>query len=75
MSQQPDKKRNQAATLSRHCSPAMDRFVRDDSGVTSIEYALLAMLIAMVVLSSIVFLGGSVKELWATISTAVVDAL
>lgn len=75
MSPQADEKRNQAATLFRHFSPVTGRFMRDDAGVTSIEYALLAMLIAMVVLSGIVVLGGSVKELWATVSTAVADAL
>jgi pilus assembly protein Flp/PilA len=36
------------------------RFVRDESGATAIEYGLIAALIAVVLISSLQFLGGKV---------------
>ena len=50
-------------------------FVNDQSGVTAIEYALVAMLIAMAVLASVVLLGGAVKDLWQRVADAVVNAI
>ena len=50
-------------------------FVNDQSGVTAIEYALVAMLIAMAVLASVVLLGGAVKDLWQKVADAVVNAI
>ena len=49
--------------------------VRDESGVTSIEYALLGFLIAVVAATGIQLLGGGVSGLWTLVSNAVVNAL
>lgn len=41
----------------------LKKWLRDDQGVTSIEYALLGSLIAIVILASVIALGSSVKSL------------
>jgi len=46
-----------------------------EDGVTAIEYALLASLIAMVALLGIALLGGQVESLWLRVSGAVTKAL
>ena len=48
-------------------------FWHDDAGVTSIEYALIASLIAMVILVGIMALGGTLKLLWDKIATCVAN--
>lgn len=76
MSQQrQDDEGNKVVTVFRRFCQTNCSFMGDDSGVTSIEYALVAMLIAMVVLSGIAFLGVSIKGLWTMIATAVANAL
>lgn len=50
-------------------------FMNDQSGVTAIEYALLAMLIAMAVIVSVAVLGGEVRRLWERVANAVVNAV
>jgi pilus assembly protein Flp/PilA len=45
-------------------------FLRDASGATSIEYAMLASGIAMVIISAVNNLGSSVESKWTSISTA-----
>ena len=49
--------------------------VREEAGVTAIEYSLLAALIVIVVLTGIVALGGGVFGLWTNVSDAVTDAI
>lgn len=44
------------------------RFVRDDSGATSIEYALIASLISIAVLGSLQILGGALEKQFQTIA-------
>ena len=48
---------------------------RDESGVTAIEYALLASLIAMVALAGITTLGGEVGRLWKKVGDEVTGAM
>ena len=48
--------------------------LRDESGVTSIEYALLGTLIAMAIVTSVTLLGGSLKELYEMVTGKVLDA-
>jgi pilus assembly protein Flp/PilA len=45
-------------------------FLRDTSGATSIEYAMLASGIAMVIISTVTSLGSTVEEMWNSISNA-----
>jgi pilus assembly protein Flp/PilA len=46
------------------------RFIRDESGATSIEYAMIASGIAVVLAASITSLGTNVKGLFTSVSTA-----
>ena len=45
-------------------------FLNDESGATSIEYALLAAGIGIAILATVNTLGGKVNAMWTTVSTA-----
>ena len=49
------------------------RFVKDRSGVTSIEYALIAVIVAVGIVASITVLGNSVSEMYNTVSSSMPD--
>lgn len=51
------------------------KWLRDDRGVTSIEYALLGSLIAIAILSSVVALGGGVQSLYESIAQKIAAAM
>jgi len=51
------------------------RFIRDESGVTAIEYGLLAALIVVVASASIALMGGGTNGMWTKISNAIAAAL
>ncbi|TIC85252.1 Flp family type IVb pilin [Crenobacter intestini] len=53
----------------------LQRFARDDSGVTSIEYALLGVLIAVAIVGAVGATGRQVQALYESISEQVVAAL
>ena len=55
-------------------NPATSSFVRDESAVTSIEYALLSSLIALVIVVSVTNLGINVLALYQVVSLAVAAA-
>ena len=46
------------------------RFVKDESGVTAIEYGLIAGLISVVILVAVTAIGTSLQGLFRTIATA-----
>jgi pilus assembly protein Flp/PilA len=46
------------------------RFLRDDSGATAIEYAIIASGIAVAIAATIVSLGSSVQGLYSSVATA-----
>jgi len=46
------------------------RFLRDESGATAIEYAMIASGIAVAIATTIVSLGSSVKGLYTGVATA-----
>jgi pilus assembly protein Flp/PilA len=48
----------------------LSRFVRDDSGATAIEYALIASGISIVIASTVFSLGTTVKGQYTSVSTA-----
>lgn len=48
----------------------MRRLVRDEHGVTAIEYALLASLIAVAIVGAVTLLSGSVSNLFTAVSSA-----
>jgi pilus assembly protein Flp/PilA len=51
------------------------QLLRDDGGVTSIEYALIGSLIAVTILGTIATLGSSLGNLYQRIATKVATAL
>jgi pilus assembly protein Flp/PilA len=50
--------------------PSVIRFLRDESGATAIEYAIIASGVAVAIASTIVSLGSSVKGLFTSVSSA-----
>jgi pilus assembly protein Flp/PilA len=52
----------------------MNRFVKDESGATAIEYGLIAALIAVAIITALQLLGGNIsarfREIATTIGTA-----
>jgi pilus assembly protein Flp/PilA len=46
------------------------RFLRDDSGATAIEYAIIASGIAVAIATTIVSLGSSVQGLYSSVATS-----
>ena len=48
----------------------VSRFVHDESGVTAIEYGLIAGLIAVVIIASVTLVGTKLTDIFTQISTA-----
>lgn len=48
-------------------------FWRDSAGITAIEYALLAALIAMAILGGVMAVGDSVQAIWNRVATCVAN--
>jgi len=46
------------------------RFLKDEDGVTAIEYGLIAALIAVVIIVAVTAVGGSLKATFETVDTA-----
>ena len=51
------------------------KFFKDEGGVTAIEYALVASLIAMAIVTSVAFLGANLGRLYNDVATKVVATL
>jgi len=51
------------------------RFLRDDTGATSIEYGLIAGMISMVIVVSLTLMGGNLQILYDAIAARLVAAL
>ncbi len=49
---------------------SVGRFLRDESGATAIEYAMIASGIAVAIATTIVSLGSNVKGLYSSVATA-----
>lgn len=67
--------RNKAAMLVQRAGRAMKPLQQDQSGVTALEYSLLAALIAVVILGSVSTVGSAVTALWAQIAAKVMAAI
>jgi pilus assembly protein Flp/PilA len=50
---------------------AVARFVREEEGVTAIEYGLIAGLIAVVIIGSVTGLGQKIKAVFTTVTQAI----
>ena len=53
--------------------PFLQKFVRDEEGVTAIEYGLIAALIAVVIIASVTLVGSNLKTVFGSVSTALVS--
>jgi pilus assembly protein Flp/PilA len=51
------------------------RFLQDETGVTSIEYGLIAALISVVCIAAMTAVGGQLQAVYTSISTALAAAL
>jgi pilus assembly protein Flp/PilA len=51
-------------------SATLSRFVRDDSGATAIEYAMIASGVGVAIAAAVTSLGSGVKGLFTSVSTA-----
>jgi len=58
------------ATLAHDAIDAVRRLRRDTSGVTAIEYGLIAGAIAVAIIATVIALGGDIKNLFATTGNA-----
>jgi len=45
------------------------RFINDEEGVTAIEYALIAALIAVVIIGTVTTVGGDIRDVFSKIAT------
>ncbi len=50
------------------------RFVKDENGATAIEYGLIAALVSVAAIGALTALGGSLQNLFTTVSSAVSTA-
>jgi len=53
----------------------VQKFVRDEEGVTAIEYGLIAALIAVFIIASVTIVGSRLVDVFTAISTAIAGAL
>jgi len=49
----------------------IQRFIRDESGATAIEYGLIAGLVAVAIITALSLLGGSLDNLFSDVATQV----
>ena len=54
----------------RKLSAALTRFVRDESGATAIEYAIIASGVAVAIAATVTSLGSGVNGLFTNVSTS-----
>ncbi len=50
------------------------RFLKDEDGVTAIEYGLIAALIAVVIIAAVTLVGSELKKTFTTVSDALITA-
>jgi pilus assembly protein Flp/PilA len=60
--------------MERHMKNLVLRFVKDESGVTAIEYGLIAALVSVAILAILTQLGGSLVQIFTTIANALATA-
>ena len=59
----------------RRLSRVAEALVGEETGVTSIEYALLGSLIAIAAVTGIALLGGEVRAMWTRVADAVIAVM
>ena len=53
----------------------VNKFIREEEGVTAIEYGLIAALIAVFIIASVTIVGSQLAAVFTAISTAITNAL
>jgi pilus assembly protein Flp/PilA len=53
----------------------IQKFIRDEEGVTAIEYGLIAALIAVVIIGAVTIVGTQLQLVFTAVSTALAGAL
>jgi len=53
----------------------INRFVKDESGATAIEYGLIAGLLSIVIIGALTLTGGSLTDVFTSISTQLDNAI
>jgi pilus assembly protein Flp/PilA len=67
----PTRGKNAMFKSSTHAAfTVLGRFLRDDRGATSIEYAMIASGVSIVILATVVTLGSTVKGFYTSVATA-----
>ena len=56
-------------------TPLVARFIKDESGTTAIEYALIGVGISVAILAAVQLVGSNVSALYDTVAAAVAGAL
>ena len=52
----------------------ISRFVKDESGATAIEYALIAGLLSVAIIGTLILVSGQLVAIWAAIQAALATA-
>ncbi|MGV0986385.1 MAG: Flp family type IVb pilin [Limnohabitans sp.] len=58
----------------KNWTSSIERFLKDESGATAIEYGLIAGLISVVIAASVTTIGGDLKTIFASIATKLTAA-
>jgi pilus assembly protein Flp/PilA len=53
----------------------VNKFIREEEGVTAIEYGLIAALIAVFIIASVTIVGSKLAAVFTAVSTALTNAL
>jgi pilus assembly protein Flp/PilA len=59
----------------KNWTSSIERFLKDESGATAIEYGLIAGLISVVIAASVTTIGGDLKLIFGDIATKLTAAL
>jgi pilus assembly protein Flp/PilA len=71
----PKLRSNYLAEFPMQLTQIVQKFVRDEDGVTAIEYGLIAALIAVFIIASVTIVGSKLDAVFTAISTAIQGAL
>ena len=64
----------EAESRERAMTPLVARFIKDESGTTAIEYALIGVGISVAILAAVQLLGSNVSALYDTVAAAIAGA-